>query len=226
MGDRSDGAPERPGRLHGRLLKVLGLVSVVSVLVAVWQLSSVWFQDEQEAAATWPWQDQASVDFADEEPSTEAAEGSSETGGASAEPSPEVSGVEPEPEPPATSSEAAPATEAAEPESAPEPEGPACAASLWIGEQWRNSGGVRFDMWLEVVNTGGESIEGWEVTLAFDGVDVFASWGVEHDGGGRYEAARWNDELEPGESAAAGFQAAADDEVDLPDTVPCKPLRK
>lgn len=221
MDERTDEVPKRTGRLHGRLLKVLALVSVLAALAAVWQLGTVLFQDDEDAAATWPWQDQASVDFADEEPSTESAAASAEAGSASVEPSPEAADSEPDPEPPPESSEAAPETEAPAPEPEPERGGPACTASLRVGNQWQDSGEVRFDVWLEVVNTGDESIEDWEVVLAFDGVDVFASWGMNHEGGGRYEAARWNDELDPGESAGAGFQAASGDEVDLPATVPC-----
>ncbi|HLU27724.1 MAG TPA: cellulose binding domain-containing protein [Glycomyces sp.] len=222
MDERTDEVPERTGRLHGRLLKVLALVSVAAALVALWQLSPVLFQDDEDAAATWPWQDQASVDFADEEPSsTEAAVDSAEARSPSAEPSPEVSSVAPEPEPAPESSEAPPATEDPEPDPEPEHGGPACTASLQMGNQWRDSGEVRFDAWLEVTNTGEEPIEGWEVVLALDGVDVFASWGMRHEGEGRYEAARWNDELAPGKSTAAGFQASAENEVDLPATVPC-----
>ncbi len=223
MDERTGEVPKRTGRLHGRLLKVLALVSVLAALAAVWQLGTVLFQDDEDAAATWPWQDQASVDFADEEPSTESAAASAEAGSASASPSPEAaeSSPEPEPEPEPESSAAAPETEAPAPEPEPERGGAACTASLRVGNQWQDSGEVRFDVWLEVVNTGDESIEDWEVVLAFDGVDVFASWGMNHEGGGRYEAARWNDELDPGEAAGAGFQAASDDEVELPSTVPC-----
>ncbi len=221
MDERTGEVPKRTGRLHGRLLKVLALVSVLAALAAVWQLGTVLFQDDEDAAATWPWQDQASVDFADEEPSTESAAASAEAGSASVEPSPEAADSEPDPEPPPESSEAAPETEAPAPEPEPERGGPACTASLQMGNQWRDSGEVRFDAWLEVTNTGEEPIEGWEVVLALDGVDVFARIGMRHEGEGRYEAARWNDELAPGKSTAAGFQASAENEVDLPATVPC-----
>ncbi|WP_035698616.1 cellulose binding domain-containing protein, partial [Glycomyces tenuis] len=103
----------------------------------------------------------------------------------------------------------------------PEPEGAECTASLRLGNQWRDSGEVHFEAWVEVANTGGSPIDDWEIELAIDGTEVYRSWGMEHEGGDRYEAERWNSDIERGASAEAGFQGSVDDDVELPDTVPC-----
>ncbi len=223
MDDQTDETPAGTGRLHGRLLQVLAAVSVLAALVAVWQLSPVLFRSDEHTSATWPWQDPATIDFAGEASSSEAAPtDSQEPSDADTEPSTEESSMDSEPESPAETSadEAAPSTEAAGTEAAPEPEGPACTASLRVGSTWGGS----MEVWVQVVNTGSERLGGWEVALAFDGAEIAHHWGMDHVGGDRYESERWNGALAPGETADAAFHASTRGDVDLPQTVPCTAL--
>ncbi|WP_026922189.1 cellulose binding domain-containing protein [Glycomyces arizonensis] len=220
MDDQTDGSPSRTGRLHGRLLQILALVSVLAALAAVWQFSPMLLGSEEEVAATWPWEDPVTVDFG-AEPSSEAAVDSAEASSASVEPSPEAGSAAAEPESPAPSSE--PVVEDDESgrddatEAEPEPEGPACTASLELVSDWRGA----VQVWVQVANTGTVSFERWEVTIAIDGVDLYEHWGMDHGDGDRYESEHWNGALDPGESADAAFQAGTEHDVALPDTVPC-----
>ncbi|WP_035698619.1 hypothetical protein, partial [Glycomyces tenuis] len=78
MDDGDDGPRAPVGRLHGRLLAILALVSVAAAVAAVWLFSPMMFQSEEEPSAVWPWEDSATVGFPIESASSEAAAESSE----------------------------------------------------------------------------------------------------------------------------------------------------
>ena len=217
--DEEPEAPEAPeGRLHGHTLRILGIVSVAAAVLAVALFSPAMFSgDDEEASATWPWQEPSTAVFTDDEETSSATAASSvDATTSSAAPSPESATSEPEPE---TSEPEAPTSSAApERTEEPEPEGATCTATLRLEDEWDGNVQVK----VTVVNTGGEITSGWEVTIAIDDVEVYHSWGMRHAEGDRYRNEDWNGVLDPGEDTVGTFQAETDGEPDLPESVPCK----
>ncbi|MCC3765103.1 cellulose binding domain-containing protein [Glycomyces sp. TRM65418] len=196
------------GRLHGRLLLVLIVVAVLVSAAAVWQFVLLW--DDHDP-------DLAEIDGR-ETPTVAAPadESESATESASAIPSPTL---ESSPlEEGATSTPAAivsqspaPTTEAAE--------GPACTASLRLDNEWSESVSVT----VTLTNTGVDRIDGWEVLLALEHLDVTSTWGLDHIEGDRYGDIFFNAGIDPGDSVEPSFQADIEGDFTLPATVPCTP---
>lgn len=208
--------PEGRGRLHGRLLQVLGAFSAVVALLALWQLGVFGGDDDREPVSavdgpTSGWY-----------PSEEGA-----SGGAGASVDAESSPLESPSESASAEASSTPtdaATTAGAQETADEPEEEAasaaaaeCTAYLRRNEEW----GRTVDVEVEVVNTGGGEIASWEIDLGIEGLTVTSYWNMRDLGGGRFGSEDWNGRLDPGENAVTGFQADAGRNVALPETVPC-----
>jgi len=191
------------GRIHGRSLLVLVAVAALVSVAAVWQFGSL--RDEHDP-------DLADPDTPGGPQFTAAAEATSESAAASAPESPESSPASTASEP--TSSAAAESSSASAADA-----GPRCTASLSLDEEWSSSISVA----VSVANTGAEPIDGWEVLLALDGMEVTAAWGLEHLDGDRYGDIMFNAAIAPGESVEPSFSAAVEDGWTLPATVPCTP---
>lgn len=209
--------PEPPsgGRLHGRLLQVLGAVSGVVALIAMWQLGVFGNDSDREpvsavdgATNEWP-------TAADE--SASATTASESTATASATPSASASAT-PSPTPSDAPTTGAPPSDPEEPEAEEAPvEGVACVANLSLNDEWEDS----VEVAVEVVNTGGEPLASWEIDLDVKDMDIYHHWNMVDLGHDRFGSENWNGKLDPGEDAVAGFQAEVGDHFDLPDSVPC-----
>ncbi|GAB3233549.1 hypothetical protein GCM10027447_30060 [Glycomyces halotolerans] len=199
------------GRVHGRLVTSLFAVAVVAASIAAWQFAIA--MDGGDGAEWSPGSQEPPVSrLPDAGPSHGVAEESaSDTASPSAEPSSE---------PAAEESSEAPTESADEPPSDPEPTGPQCVATLHRQDSWGN----KISVAVEVANTGEESFDGWEVVIDIEGVEVNRTWGMEHLEDDRYGNGWLNGDLDPGETAEAGFRAGADGEPELPETVPCSPV--
>lgn len=205
-----DRTPLLRGRLHGRLLTVLGAVAAVAVAIAIWQFSTVLGGDEGGSASedwTDPAADPGGVSVVPLEEETATAAPTS----AAASPTPEATSETPE----ETPSEAAPEESSGEPDAGPA--GPSCTATLRLEDEWSESISVK----VEIVNTGEEVIDGWEIVLDIEGVEVTATWGMSHVEGDRYGDWWSNGTLDPGEDAVPSFQAETSGDGGLPSTVPC-----
>ncbi|WP_100444740.1 cellulose binding domain-containing protein [Glycomyces xiaoerkulensis] len=215
---------EATGSLHGDWLRVLGVVSVVAVLIAVWQLTSL--MGGEEGDEPFPTADEQSLP--DErpsggrsptEPGAEAEFGSpSSSDSPSRSPSPSPS-EEPSTETEPTDDGGAGGGEEPPPEEeeTTASSGVSCAAHLWEEERWDG----HVEVGVAVHNDGGEAISGWEITLDLE-ADLYHSWGLEHEGGDRYSSVHWNSEPPPDEWTGAGFQAEVDRGFEVPETAPCK----
>ncbi|PRY54064.1 cellulose binding domain-containing protein [Glycomyces artemisiae] len=208
--------PEPQGRLHGRLLQILGAFSGVVALIAMWQLGVFGGDSDREPVSAvdgptteWP---SAAEDGSSAAAVAETASSALET------PSESVSEAQVSESPSESSTSDAPPrdTEAPQEEEATV-EGAACVAYLSLDEEWQGSIGVS----VEVVNVGDERLETWEIDLDLDDVDIFHYWNMDDLGRGWFGAKNWNGRLDPGEDAVTGFQAEVDDRFDLPDSVPC-----
>ncbi|MFG3342911.1 cellulose binding domain-containing protein [Glycomyces sp. NPDC048151] len=212
--EESGGAPGGRGRLHGRLLQVLGGVSAVAVVVALWQFGVFGSGPERDA-----------VNVAEDLESLSIPEGVSESGSASAQASSAAV------ESPSASS-AAPSTAAAvsESPSSAVPSAPvetsaaveeggsaACTASLTVAQEWEDS----VEVTVEVVNAGSVALEAWEVDLDLRDVSIYNHWNMRELDRGWYGNEDWNARLDPGEDAVAGFQAEVDDGAEVPGSVSC-----
>lgn len=198
------------GRLHGRLFIVLGAVAAVAVAIAVWQF----------AAALGGGGDEALYDWTDPVPTTAmprpAVEdtATAEATSASASPTAEAASATAE----ATPSETAAEETSEAPETEPaEPSGPSCTAALRLDSEGSGSISVK----VEVVNTGEETIGGWEIVLDIDGVEVTGTWGMSRVEGDRYGNWWSNGTLDPGEDTVPSFSAGTEGDPVLPETVPC-----
>ncbi|MCH7232699.1 cellulose-binding domain-containing protein [Glycomyces sp. L485] len=197
------------GRLHGRLFKALGAIAAAAVLIAVWQFITVLGDDEPDLP---DWND---IDLL-----TEGAPGISPDAESDV---PNSDGASPTPTatPDTPSSEPSEAA-SDEPSADAEPNEPAppasrCSAELTLEGGW----GDTISVGVDVTNTGEETIEGWEIDLAVEGVEITATWGIEHVEDDRYRNVLFNGTLGPGEHAGPSFQAEAEDDHVLPGTVPC-----
>jgi hypothetical protein len=217
MGDSGgalDDAPGRRGRLHGRLLQVLGAVSAVAAAIALWQFGV--FGDD-------PDRDPVSVIEGTETPSLpEDASESSAAPTAHAASAP----VESPSESSAAATSAAPASASPSPSApngTPSPTeevqaaGLSCTASLTVKQAWEDS----VEVSVAVVNSGGVALAAWEIDLDLRDVSIYNRWNMRELDGGRYGSEDWNGRLDPGEDAVAGFQAELGDNAEIPDTVPC-----
>jgi len=191
------------GRIHGRSLLVLVVVAALVSVAAVWQFGAL--RDEHDP-------DLAEADTPGGPQFTAAAETTSASAPASAPESPESSAASPSGDP--TTSAAAAATSASAADAGPE-----CTASLSLDTEWSSSISVA----VSVANTGAEPIDGWEILLALDGMEVTAAWGLEHLEGDRYSDIMFNAAIAPGESVDPSFSADVEDGWVLPETVPCTP---
>ncbi|MQM25928.1 cellulose binding domain-containing protein [Glycomyces albidus] len=212
---RTEPEPPGGGRLHGRLLQILGAVSGVVALIAMWQLGVFGGGSDREPVSA--------VDGATTEWPSAAAESSSATtaaettAAASATPS-ESASATPSPTPSGTASTEAPSSDPEEPEAEEGPaDGAACVANLSLRNDWDDS----IEVTVEVVNTGEERLEYWEIDLDLRDMDVYHHWNMTDIGHDRFASEDWNGRLDPGEDAVAGFQAEIDDHFELPDSVPC-----
>jgi hypothetical protein len=195
------------GRIHGRLLLALIAIAVVACLIAVWQFGTV--------------RDDDRPDFADiggetTAPMPEAEPESPSTSPSAASPSPTLESSAP------ASSEPAPTTSAAAETSAPVEAAPAasqCTATLVLDEERDTSVAVT----VAIANTGTEPIDGWEVLLALEHLDVTSTWGLNHIEGDRYGDILFNAALDPGDGVEPSFRADVEGEFALPATVPCTP---
>ncbi|WP_158630326.1 cellulose binding domain-containing protein [Glycomyces terrestris] len=214
---RSEPEPAVGGRLHGRLLQVLGVVSGVVALVAMWQLGVFGGGGDREPVsavdgATTEWPSAAaesSSAAAVAEPSSSAAASPSESVSASASPTPSDAAT--------TAAPPAETETPVEEDDGPATEGFACVAYLEIDEAWDDSVSVT----VEVVNSGDERLGSWEVDLDLDDADIYHHWNMVDRGHGRFGNEDWNGRLDPGEDAVTGFQAEVEHDFDLPGSVPC-----
>ena len=196
----------RRGRLHGRLLLILIVVAALASAAAVWQFSTLW--------------DDPDPDFAQidgrETPTPPAPSDEAGSSSATASPSPSPS-LESSPAEEGTTSASAAVTRSAAPTEAAA--GPVCTASLTLTNDWSESISVT----VTVANTGTERIDGWEVLLALEHLEVTSTWGLRHIEGDRYGDILFNAALDPGESVQPTFEADVEGDYTLPDTVPCTP---
>ena len=211
-----DGAPEGRGRLHGRMLQLLGIVPAVAALIALWQFGVFGGEPDPDEIGSADGPETMAISGAPDATSTAAAtptaSSTSETPSestpaeTSAAPSTDASSAEP----PASTTTVAEVEETVQ-------EGAACSASLELNEEW--DGMVEVN--VEVVNTGGEALESWEIDLDLDDADITHYWGMRHLDGDRFGSEDWNGRLDPDENAVTGFQAKVDRHFDLPESVDC-----
>jgi cellulase/cellobiase CelA1 len=194
------------GRLHGRLLLVLIVVAVLASAAAVWQFSTLW--DDPDP-------DLAEIDGR-ETPAPPAPSGDPDSSSATASPSPSPS-LESSPVEEGTTTAAAAVTRSAAPTEAAA--GPACTASLTLNNDWSESISVT----VTVANTGTERVDGWEVLLALEDLEVTSTWGLRYIEGDRYGDILFNAALDPGDSVEPTFEADVEGDYTLPATVPCTP---
>ncbi|WP_026932548.1 cellulose binding domain-containing protein [Glycomyces tenuis] len=205
-----DRTPLLRGRLHGRLLIVLGVVAALAVAVAVWQFSTALGGGEgQGASDDWagPAADHDGASVAPLEEDSSAAAPTS----ASTSPTVEATSETPE-ETPSEETDEEPSEE-----DDTGPAGPSCTAALRLADEWSDSISVE----VTVVNTGEEAVGGWEIVLDIDGVEVTSTWGMSRIEGDRYGNGLFNGALDPGEDAGPSFRADTEGEPELPGTVPC-----
>lgn len=212
--------PTRTGRLHGRLLYILGGFSVIVAVVASALFGVFSGEDDRDPVATLDGPETAWFSPGDDDTSaTEAAETAS-----AASASPSASSAAPTTETPseAATSEAAEETTSAREEEATQeeehgPAGTSCSATLTLEEEW----GGMVEVSVAVVNTGGTELESWAIDLDLDDAEVTHHWNMEELGRDWYGDMGWNGRLDPGEDAVVGFQAETDWDFELPDSVPC-----
>lgn len=203
------------GGLHGAWLKVLGVVSLAAVVVAVWQLTA---SSRGDAPPPSGGGEVSSMEISPA-PETMVADSSpSPSESPSADPSPSVS-PSPSPEPSAEAESSEPPPEEAT-EAATTAAEPSCSATLRLDHSWHGNVQVA----VVVSASGGAAIDGWEVDLGIDGVDIDRYWNMSHHRGDDYRDDGWNARLAPGEETEAAFQAEVDRHYELPDSVPCEPL--
>jgi len=210
-----DGAPEHRGRLHGRLLQILGVVSAVAGLIALWQFGV--FGDEPDRDAVGAVDGPATLEItgaADGTTTAEATPTASSTSASPSESTPAETSAAPStaaasPEPPASTTGAAAMEESADSAS--------CSASLVLNEEWEDM----VEVSVEVVNTGSEALESWEIDLDLDDADITNYWGMRHLDGDQYGSEAWNGRLDPDENTVTGFQAEVGQHFELPDSVAC-----
>lgn len=210
-----DDPPAGRGRLHGRLLQVLGGVSAVAAAVALWQFG-VFGGD--------PVGEVVDVIEGPEAPSIPDGAGESSTGApalaaSASAASPSESTAAPTSEAPSSAAPTSTAPSETVPavEESGGPSGVSCSASLTVEQEWDDS----VEVSVEVVNSGGVALESWEVDLDLRDVDIYHYWSMRDLGGGRFGSEDWNARLDPGEDAVAGFQAELGDRADLPGPVSC-----
>ncbi|GAB4000898.1 hypothetical protein GCM10029992_34480 [Glycomyces albus] len=143
-------------------------------------------------------------------PSTSASPSPSPSSSASPSPSPEPSAEAESSEPPPEEATEAATTAA----------GPSCSAALRLDHSWEGSVQVA----VVVSASGGKAIDGWEVDLGIEGVEIYRFWNMSHHRGDAYRDEGWNGRLGPGEEAEAAFQAEVGRHYELPDSVPCEPV--
>lgn len=206
-----DDAPGRRGRLHGRLLQVLGGVSAVAAVIALWQFG-VFGEgpdrgpvDVVEGLETQPDPDGTSGGIASAQVASATVESPSES--TAAPTSAEPSSASPTPTPPVETTSAA-AEEAAS---------ASCSATLTVEQEWDES----VEVTVEVVSTGSVALGSWEVDLGLRDVEIYNHWNMQELDHGWYGSEDWNGRLDPEENAVAGFQATTDDGADLPGAVTC-----
>ncbi|MDA1358921.1 cellulose binding domain-containing protein [Glycomyces luteolus] len=216
MGDAAgahDDAPGGRGRLHGRLLQVLGGVSAVAALIALWQFGVFGEGPDRDPVDVIEGVETPSVPDGESE-----SEGAASAGAASAtvespsESSAAATSAEPSsasPTPAAPSETASAATEAAAPAS--------CTANLTLENAWDDS----VEVTVEVVSTGSVASASWEIDLDLRDVEIYNHWAMRELEDGRYGSEDWNGRLDPEENAIAGFQATVGDHAELPDAVAC-----
>lgn len=209
-----DRPPILRGRLHGRAYKLLGVFTAIVVAVAVWLMAVSMGGDTPDSSER---------DLADpllsgipDQPAGGESDDVSATASASASPSPTAEETTGEPEESTGDEETS--------DSAPEPDeetgaGLGCTASLHLDREWSDTISVT----VEVANSGAEGLDGWEVVLDLEGVEVTAAWGMGHVEGDRYRNGWFNGDLDPGESGDASFNGETEDAYELPQTVPCSP---
>ncbi|THV27327.1 cellulose binding domain-containing protein [Glycomyces paridis] len=202
------------GRLHGRLLQILGAVSAVVALLALWQFGVFGGDGDRDPVSTVEGPETAW--FSAEEEHSKAA------GPAPSAVSAPVSPTESTQEP----------TSAAPSESTSSPDAPAsstnaevelaevaCEATLTLKNEW--SSGVEVS--VEVVNTGSVEFESWAIDLDIDDLDIGddRAWNMEDLRHGWYGSTGSNGRLDPGENAIAGFVGETDRGFDLPSSATC-----
>ncbi|MEV3936882.1 cellulose binding domain-containing protein [Glycomyces sp. NPDC049804] len=211
-----DDPPAGRGRLHGRLLQVLGGVSAVAAAVALWQFGVFGEDPVGEVVDVIEDPEAPSIPDGASEPSTGAPVVAASVSAAAA-PSESTAAPTSEASSSAAPTSAAPSETAAEVEESGRPSGPSCSASLTVEQEWDDS----VEVSVEVVNSGSAALASWEVDLGLRDVDIYHYWSMRDLGGGRYGSEDWNARLDPGENAVAGFQAELGDRADLPGSVTC-----
>jgi cytoskeletal protein RodZ len=213
-GGALDDAPGRRGRLHGRLLQVLGAVSAVAAAVALWQFGVFGDDPERDPVSVIEGLETPSLpDGASESSAAATAHAASATIESPSESSPAASTSAPPSESPSPlpPNETPSATEEAG------TTGASCTASLTVENEWDNS----VEVSLTVVNSDAVALAGWEIDLDLQDVSIYNHWNMRELDDGRYGSEDWNGRLDPGEDAVAGFQAELGDGAELPDAVPC-----
>lgn len=215
--DRSGEAPARRGRLHGRLLHVLGGFSALVAVVALWQFGVFGGDPDREPVGAVDGPETAWFSPGDEESS---APDSAEVASATVE-SPSESSAAATSE--ATSGDAessAAAEETSENEEEDEDDpapGASCSATLTLEEEWDDS----VEVSVEVVNTGGAEFASWSIDLDLDDSDVYHYWSMRELDWDWYGSEDWNSRLDPDENAVVGFQAETGRDFELPASVTC-----
>lgn len=209
-----DDDPGRRGRLHGRLLQVLGAVSAVAAAIALWQFDVFGGDPEPDTVGAVEGLATPSIPDGVSEGVTDAAQSPSSATESPSESTAAATTAEPSSE---TSNPLPPSNTTAPEEEANAPMASACTANLTLQNEWEDS----IEVTVEVVNSSGEALESWEIDLDLDGAEIYNHWNMRDLGDGRYGSEDWNARLDPDENAIAGFQAQTDNSGDLPDSVPC-----
>ncbi|SDE34083.1 cellulose binding domain-containing protein [Glycomyces harbinensis] len=216
---RTGDVPARRGRLHGRLLHVLGGFSALVAVIALWQLGVFGGDPDREPVGAVDGPETAWQSPGEESTSApHSAEAASATIESPSESSAAATSDAPSDD--AGSSAAAEETSAREEEEEVDdiPSDASCSATLTLEEAWDDS----VEVSVEVVNTGGTELESWSIDLDIDDSDIEHYWSMRELGWDWYGSEDWNGRLDPDENAVVGFQAETDRGFELPASVQCE----
>ena len=214
--DETDDAPERRGRLHGRLIQVLGGFSALVALIALWQFGVFGGDPDRDPVGT---VEGPETDWLSAGEERTGAIGSVDAASATIE-SPSESSAAANSASPSDKASSGAVEEAATSEEEDEEDAPAaasCSATLTLKESWDDS----IEVTVEVLNSGSAELASWELDLGLDDLDIYNHWNMRELGSGRYGSEDWNGRLDPDENAVTGFQGTVGNDFELPDSVPC-----
>lgn len=205
-------SPGRRGRLHGRLLQVLGAVSVFAALIALWQWGVFGDDPDRDPVSVLEGLETLSIPDGPSPSGTVASvHASSSAIESPSEPSASATSDAP------TSASPSPSPSEAATSIAEEAASASCTASLTVNQEWNDSVEVQ----IEVVNTGSVTLGAWEIDLGLRDVEIYNHWNMRELDHGWYGSEDWNGRLDPEEDAVAGFQAEIDDRAEIPGSVTC-----